>query len=59
MDVFIDPTPVTVFDVSDTEMTEVSAGVAVPFVTAVITCSSSFGAIVISVTTGVIIVATH
>ncbi len=53
MKLFVDPTPITSVDLTESEMAGISAGqvaAAIPaFVAAVVKCGSSFGAVVIAI----------
>ncbi len=49
MQFFIDPTPITPTDLSDSEMAGVAAGAVPAFVVAVVKCAASFGSVVIAV----------
>ena len=45
---FVDPTPITPRDLSESEMAGVAAGAIPAFVVAVVKCAASFGAVVIA-----------
>ena len=48
MKLFVDPTPITSRDLSESEMAGVAAGAVPAFVVAVVKCAASFGAVVIA-----------
>ncbi len=49
MKFFIDPTPITPTDLSESEMAGVAAGALPAFIVAVVKCAAAFGSVVIAV----------